>query len=279
MQRLALELLSGPPRAKLIMKELLVIIFLLCHSAQALADEVDQTLMIIFEQAGIALDQQQKRNAKAGWKAAKKNISIDNWDSLYLNDSSDPSHYINQALNYGLQQAAKRDTLQQAEQKKAIEENDFLSYLLGSDAAEAIRKADAQDGWRKAQKKAYVKNWVDEEAYAHIGMLIGAAMIESQDRQYRRQLHTSPANTVQQKKSALSAPQKNSRQNAYEVLNQRLINAANSNNEKAIEQIYLQMQSQGVPLSPAAQSAVDAFGDRLINPVLQDLENTLLQLQ
>ncbi|MBU1417419.1 MAG: hypothetical protein KKI15_02925 [Proteobacteria bacterium] len=235
--------------------------------------------MIIFKQAGIAWDVQQKRNAKAGLKAAKKNISIDNWDSLYLNDSTDPSHYINQALNFGLQQAAKRDALQEAARKKAIEENDFLSYLPGKDAADALRKADAQDGWRKAQKKTYVKNWVDEEAYAHIGMLISAAMIDSQDRQYRRRQQTSPSDTIQQKRPTSSTVQKNSQQNAYELLNQQLINAANSNNENATEQIFLQMQSQGVPLFPAAQSAVDAFGDRMINPYIQDLENTLLQLQ
>lgn len=274
-----MELLSRPPRSKLIMKALLVIIFLLSHSVEVLADDVDQTLMIIFEQAGIAWDVQQKRNAKAGWKAAQRNISIDNWNSLYLNDSTDPSHYINQALNFGLQQAAKKDALQEAARKKAIEENDFLSYLLGSDAADALRKADAEDGWRKAQKKTYVKNWRDEEAYAHIGMLIGAAMIDSQDRQYGRRQQTSPADTVQHKRPASNTVPKNSQQSAYESLNQQLINAANSNNQGAIEAIYQEMQRQGVPLSVAAQRAVDAYGDRIINPFIQDLENTLLQLR
>lgn len=262
------------------MKQLLVIIFLLCHTADTLADEVDQTLMIIFEQAGVAWDKQQKLKAKAGWKRAIKKITIDDRDSLYSNNPSDPSHYINQALNYGLQKAAERDAMQEAAKKKAIEENDFLSYLLGKDAADSLRKADAEDGWEKAQKKTYVKNWVDEEAYAHIGMLIGAAMIASEDKQNRRQSSQSSSNTVQRKRTVPNnTPQKNIHQSAYELLNQRLINAANSNNESATEQIYLQMQNQGVPLSPAAQSAVDAFGDRMINPFIQDLENSLFQLQ
>lgn len=164
-----------------------MIIFLLAYSAEALADAIDQTLMVIFEQAGITWDHQQKLKAKADWKAAKNRLTIDDWNSSFLKNQSDPAQYIAQALNHCLQKAAERDALKQADQKKAIQNNDFLSYLLGSDAAKALRQADSRDGWEMAQKKIYERNYLDEEAYAHIGMLIDNAIIQSGQKQHRQQ--------------------------------------------------------------------------------------------
>ena len=84
-------------------------------------------------------------------------------DSMFLGNPQDLETHIKNAISVGLSLADRRNAKTEANLQKALEKDDFLIYLLGNDIAEELKKADAKDGWKKAETKKHVKDWVDEE--------------------------------------------------------------------------------------------------------------------